>query len=63
MEIILQATGMGVLTVTLKMGMAQAMKGMEVQVGVVTGMEAEGQHGMREKATGTGKVLMTVLGG
>ncbi|CAL5363440.1 unnamed protein product [Camellia sinensis] len=63
-EIVLQGIGMEVQTVTRKMGMAkmEAMIGMEVQEGAMTGMEVEGHHAMREEVTGIGQLHMTAPG-
>lgn len=63
---LLQAIGMVVQIVTLKMGMGKTKVTIEMvaQEGVVTGMEMEVQHVTRGEATGTtGQVLMTALAG
>lgn len=64
--IALQAIGMEVQIVTLRMVMAKTkiMIGMVAHAGAVIGMEVEeDQHGMREEVTGTGRLLMTALTG
>lgn len=66
MEIALLVIGMVVVQIaTLRMVMAEteAMIGMVVHEGVVIGMEVEGQQGMREEVSGTGRPLMTALTG
>jgi hypothetical protein len=64
--IALEAIGMEVQIVTLRMVMARtkAMIGMVAHAGAVIGMEVEeDQHGLREEITGTGRLLMTARRG
>ena len=62
----LEVIGMGVQTDTLRTVTVktEAMRGMEDQEEVVTGMEVvEDHHVTREEAIGIGRLLMTALGG